>query len=88
LVPETQVAKLDTQIKLLYDAIPANIVAEYFTRNEVSKNIFKCAKEFEKHAYLKTFASPNLIDNELKSIISISLDYFGIDRKTFFNVFN
>ena len=39
-----------------------------------------------------TYISKNLfvkiLDNELKSIISISLDYFGIERKSFFDTFD
>lgn len=38
----------------------------------------------EKLAYSRKFLMPNL-DNELKSIISLSLDYFGIERKSLFD---
>ena len=88
LIPENQAVNLNNQIQTLYNSIPVNIISEYYTKNDVSKNLFKNAKEFEKLAYNRNFRSPNILDNELKSIISISLDYFGIERKSFFDTFD
>ena len=66
LIPENQAINLNNQIQTLYNSIPVNIISEYYTKNDVSKNLFKNAKEFEKLAYSKNFRSPNILDNELK----------------------
>lgn len=87
LVPENQVSSVNNQIHNLYDSIPVNIISEFFTKNEVSKFLFKAAKELEGYAYLKEYNSPNKISFETRSIISVILDYFKIDRKSFFNAF-
>ena len=49
--------------------------------------MFTNAKLFEFLAYSRNFKSPNDIPLELKSILSLILDYFLINRKDFFKNF-
>lgn len=87
LVAENQVSSVNSQVHDLYDSIPVNIISAFFSKNEVSKFLFKTAKELEGYAYLKEYNSPNKISLEARSIISVILDYFKIDRKSFFSAF-
>jgi hypothetical protein len=60
-----------------------NILGEFFSRNEVSKNLFSVAKEFEQLAMNRDFKNQNLASVELRSTLFCLLDYWGINRKTF-----
>ncbi|ATC37773.1 hypothetical protein [Elizabethkingia anophelis] len=62
-----------------------SILGEFFSRNEVLRNIFGLAKNFEQYAYNKKFISPNNLDPVYRVMISIFLDYFEIERKAFFD---
>ena len=87
IAPELQLNKVRTQLSESFNSIPVSIITEFYTRNDISKNIFKFAKELENFAYEISFTPPNKLSIELKSIISITLDYFKIERKKFFNSF-
>ncbi|WP_438939889.1 hypothetical protein [Chitinophaga hostae] len=69
---ENQLSKLNT-----------SILSEYFSKNEVAKNLFSVAKEFEQLAMSKEFVSHNSSAVELKGILYCLLDYWSIDRKLF-----
>lgn len=70
------------------DSIPIDILKEFFSKNENTKHLFSWAIQFEYLGYNKDFISPNDIDSPLKGIISLLLDFFGIERKQFFSVFS
>lgn len=69
------------------DSFPTDILKEFFSKNENNKHLFTWAKQFENLAYNKDFISPINIDSPLKGIISLLLDFWGIERKQFFSVF-
>jgi hypothetical protein len=71
-----------------FDNLPTDILKEFFAKNDIAKNSFSWAKEFEVLGFKKSFSNPNLLKLELKSVISILLDYLQIERKTFFSVFD
>lgn len=73
-----------SQIKQIVDEIEIDILKEYFSKQDVIKNLFKLAIQFEKLAFSRVLASPNSIDTELKSIIAMFLDYFKLNRKNYF----
>jgi hypothetical protein len=82
--PRSQLWKI---INDTYDSIPVDIFKEFFGKNEVSKNLFRAAKELENCAYLKTFVYPKQLPLEFQSIVLVILDFLGIDRKKFLNSF-
>ncbi len=69
-----------------FNSTQYNILSDFFSKNEVLKNVFVWAKSFEILTYNKDFASPNNLDPYLRAVISVFLDYFEIDRKTFFDL--
>lgn len=74
-------------VKAQLDDGNTDIIKEYFSKNEVARNIFKCARELENFAFESNLVSPLEITHESKAIISVLLDFHQIDRKTFFDVF-
>lgn len=69
------------------DSESIDILKEFFSKNEHTKHLFTWARQFENLAYNKEFLSPEHIDSSLKSIVSLLLDFWGIERKKFFSAF-
>lgn len=63
---------------------PTDILRDFFAKNEVAKNVFHWAREFESLAFKKDFVSPEQAEPLLKVVISVLLDYNKVDRKRFF----
>lgn len=64
-----------------YESIPTKVLSDYFSRNEVLKNLFKNAKEFEVLAYDKDFKPIKSLEKDLLSLIYLMADFFKIERK-------
>ena len=64
--------------------IPTNILRDFFSKNENAKNIFTWAKDFESLGFKKVLTYPDKIDTPLKAIISVMLDFMGVERKKYF----
>lgn len=73
-----------SQIKQIVDEIEINTIKEFFSKQEIIKNLFKWSIMFEKLAFSRTLVSPNNIDIDLKSIIAMFLDYYQLNRKKYF----
>lgn len=71
---ERQLAQLNTAI-----------LGEFFSRNDVARNLFAVAKEFEELAMSREFVSHEEASIELRSMLFCLLDYWGIDRVMFSN---
>lgn len=69
---EKQLAQLNT-----------SILGDFFSRNEVAKNLFSVAKEFEHLAMNREFLSHESASIELRSTLFCLLDYWGINRVMF-----
>lgn len=69
------------------DSIPTDILTDFFSKNENSKNLFSWARDFESLAYKKIISNPVDIAPPLKGAISVFLDFFGIERKKFFGAY-
>src|SRR5690606_22692859 len=67
------------------DSFPTDILRDFFSKNENSKNLFTWAREFETLGFKKVFDKPESIDAPLKGVISVILDFNKIDRKKFFD---
>jgi hypothetical protein len=63
--------------------MPTDMLAEYFSNNEVLKNIFKTAIEFESIAMARALKTHLEAPIEIKSFIGVLLDFYGIDRVKF-----
>jgi len=70
---------IDQQLASLNTAL----LGEYFSRGDVSKNLFIVAKEFEYLAYNRNFESHSMASLELRGMLYCFLDYWEIDRVIF-----
>lgn len=67
--------------------IPTDILKDFFSKNENSRNLFNWAKDFERLGYNRQFINPENIDSQLKGVLSVMLDFFSIERKKYFELF-
>lgn len=65
------------------DAIPTKALAEYFSKQSVSRELFSVAKELDAAAYKTVFVSPQTLPAQVKGMIGVLLDFWEIDRKSF-----
>jgi hypothetical protein len=64
------------------EAIPTKILAEYFSKQGVSQELFSMAKELEAAAYSATFTAPNALTPASKGMLGVLLDFWEMDRKS------
>lgn len=69
------------------DNTPTDILRDFFSKNENTKNLFNWAREFEHIGFNREFINPESIEPSLKGFLSLLLDFFGIERKKFFELF-
>lgn len=74
-------------LKSLED-IPTDILRDFFSKNNNTKNLFNWSKELEQLGYKKQFLNPNQINAPLKGVLSVMLDFSKIERKKFFDTFS
>jgi hypothetical protein len=72
-------ASVENQLQNLNTAV----LGEFFSKNEVAKNLFSVGKEFEQMAMNRNFALHTTATVELRSMLFCLLDYWGINRKIF-----
>lgn len=75
----------NTFIKSL-ENIPIDILKDFFVKNENARNLFNWAKEFEDRGFAKDLMYPIALDSQLKSVMSVFLDFISIERKRYFEV--
>jgi hypothetical protein len=75
------------EIKKSLETTEMDILKEYFSKAETTKNIFKWALKFEVLAFEKTITYPNDLDTDLKGTLAIMLDYLKINRKDYFGLY-
>lgn len=68
--------------------IPSDILKDFFSKNENAKNLFVWAKDFEEIGFTRELIIPDSIQISLKGVITLFLDFFGVERKKFFNFFS
>ncbi|WP_240775106.1 hypothetical protein [Pedobacter xixiisoli] len=66
-----------------FEQLNTGILAEYFSRSEVSRSLFSVAKELEKMAMNREFLSHHTASVETKGLLFCLLDYWGISRTYF-----
>jgi hypothetical protein len=75
--------KLRSELLTELDKMPVDILSEFFSRSEISKDLFSVAKSLESRAYGRTFAPPGALEPHGQAVLGVFLDYFGIDRREF-----
>lgn len=70
------------------DNIPTEILKEFFGRNEIAKNLFSWARDFESFGYNRTLTSIPMLESTHKGLVAVFLDYFSINRTSFFEAHN
>jgi hypothetical protein len=70
-------------IKKQLEDLQTNILADYFSNYEVLQKIFKTAITFEEFAMKKEFVNHLEGSIEIKSFVSVLLDFFSVDRVRF-----
>ncbi len=75
------------EIKKSLDTNEMDILKEYYSKAETTKNIFKWAKLFEQLSFQKDLVKPNQLDVDLKSTLAVMLDYYKINRKEYFDIY-
>jgi hypothetical protein len=81
---ESTARKIQCEMDKEMDNLHANILADYFSNSEIIKSLFQIALDFEQIAMGK---KPLALDstNLVKSMIGCLLDFWQIERKTFFD---
>lgn len=65
------------------------ILKDFFSKLEISKNLHNWAKDFEKFAFSREFLNPyKSLPPHAVGVISMFLDFFQISRRTFFEAYN
>jgi hypothetical protein len=64
--------------------LPVEIIAEFALKS--SRALFDLARSFENFAYQRQFQPAQSLSPEHKAVIGAALDFFGMDRKAFFDV--
>jgi hypothetical protein len=67
--------------------IPTQILTDFLSKNDSMKNLFNWAKDFEALGFKQVLAYPDKIEAPLKGVIAVTLDFFNIDRRKYFDVF-
>lgn len=75
-------------IKDLFASLPTDILKEYFSKNENTKNIFNYAKQFEVLGFNRHVVNPNELSIELKSLLGLFIDYSELNRKKIYEMFS
>jgi len=70
------------------EEIPTDILKEFFSKNDNSKNLFNWSREFENLGFKKVVVSPDLIEAPLKGVISVMLDFAKIERRKYFDTYS
>ncbi len=87
-IVETISGKSSSTFYSTFESQETDILSEFFSKNENSKILFQWSKLFESLAFEKELITPDKIDTQLRSVMSLFLDFFKIDRKRFFNVYS
>lgn len=73
--------QLQKEVDDQLSSYPAEMLAEFLTREEMLKQSFQMSKEFGKMAFMRHLPMPHEIKSELKGTIGLLCDFFGLDRR-------
>lgn len=73
-------------IKKSLDTTEMDILKEFFSKAETTKNIFKWSKDYEQLAFSRILKKPSELDSDVKGVLAVMLDFFKINRKDFIEI--
>lgn len=73
-------------IKKSLDTTEMDILKEFYSKTETTKNIFRWSKDFEQLAFNKNLKKPSELDSDIKGVLAVKLDYYKINRKEYFEI--
>lgn len=73
------------QLAAATEQVRADVLAEYFARNAVANNLFDVAKAIDVHAHARTFLPPASLSPDVRSSLSVLLDFNGLSRRHYFS---
>ncbi|MEA9393485.1 hypothetical protein SJI19_23640 [Acerihabitans sp. TG2] len=72
---------IEGELKLQSETIKAEILADYFSKTNVSNYIFDCARELDSLAYNVDSIAPTAISTAAQAVLGVLCDFLGFDRK-------
>lgn len=76
--------KMRRDVLRLAEDAPVAILAEYFSGTRASSDLFRLAKSFSQTAYMCNVLAPVDLSADLKSVLAILSDFFGLNRQQVF----
>ena len=73
--------KLKDEVEKQLSEFPAEMLAEYFAKSEVLKELFVHACEFEKAAFAVQLLMPHQCSSEQKAFLGLLCDFLKVDRR-------
>lgn len=70
-------------IERQFSNLPSPILGEFFGKNEIGKQVYSIAREFEGLAMNKNFTTHQHSSTELKGMIGCLLDFWSLSRNSF-----
>lgn len=80
IAPGTGKAVID-ELKRQAEEIPAEALAEFFSRSAIQGALFPIAIEFESAAFAPTVPAPSMLSINAQGVLGVIADFLGIDRK-------
>jgi hypothetical protein len=84
IAPGTGKAVVD-ELNRQAEQIPAEALAEFFSKGSVHSSLFSVALEFEAAAFAPIVPIPSKLSSNAQGIIGVLSDFLGIDRKKVLN---
>ncbi|WP_319409489.1 hypothetical protein [uncultured Desulfosarcina sp.] len=84
IAPSTGKAVVD-ELNRQAEQIPAEALAEFFSKGSVHGSLFSAAIEFETAAFAPVVPIPSKLSSNTQGIIGVLCDFLGIDRKKVLN---
>lgn len=75
-----RVQEISASVRAGLNSAPAQLLAEYFARPDVSTDLFKLARSFERAAYAIDVELPSQLQGAEQAVIGVVLDYLGLAR--------
>jgi hypothetical protein len=83
--PSASASQIQKTLREISANYPVEILAEYFSRNQVASALFPLAKEFNGLASDLDFKRPAELTNGVKATLFVFLDFLGVERRAFVN---